>query len=147
MTGEREEQHGDLGGRREHGEDKGRHALEALTGVVVDCGLKVHRALGPGLLESAYEHRLAREFELRGLSFERQVAVPLVYEGTRVEASFRLDLVVGETVIVEVKSVEKLLPLHGAQVLTYLKFSTYKVGLLMNFNTALFKDGIRRIVA
>jgi GxxExxY protein len=118
-----------------------------VSGVVLDCGLKVHRALGPGLLESAYEHCLAREFELRGLNFERQVAVPLVYEGTRVEASFRLDFVVGETIVVEIKSVERMLPLHGAQVRTYLKFSAYKVGLLMNFNTVLFRDGVRRIIA
>ncbi len=144
MIDEREDHHG---GRGEHGEDRRRHSLEALTGLIVDCGLKVHRALGPGLLESTYEHCLAREFELRNVTFERQVAVPLVYEGTRLEAGYRLDMVVWYCLIVEIKSVEKLLPLHTAQIITYLKLSRYRLGLLMNFNSISFKDGLRRFVS
>jgi GxxExxY protein len=113
---------------------------------VVDAGLKVHRALGPGLLESAYEHCLAYEIGLRGISVRRQVGLPIAYEGTTLDAGYRLDLVVGEAVVIEVKAVETLLRLHEAQVLTYLKLSGLQLGFLMNFNVTLFKDGVRRLV-
>lgn len=105
----------------------------------------MHRALGPGLLESAYEHCLAHELELRGLSVSRQAPLPIHYEGLRLDAGYRLDLVVADAVIVEIKAVEALSRLHEAQLLTYLKLSNLRVGLLMNFNVALFKDGVRRL--
>jgi GxxExxY protein len=119
--------------------------VDASARAVVDAGLKVHKALGPGLLESAYEHCLAYELASRGLIVRRQVALPIVYEGTRLDAGYRIDLLVNEQVIVEIKSVDTLTPLHDAQVLTYLKLSKLRLGLLINFNTPLFKQGVRRL--
>ncbi|MBV8683007.1 MAG: GxxExxY protein [Caulobacteraceae bacterium] len=119
--------------------------LRELTGEIVDAGLKVHRALGPGLLESAYEHCLAFELSSRGLDVERQVAMPIVYRGVRMDAVYRLDLVVRKEVIVEVKAVEAISPLHEAQLLTYLRLSDLPIGYLLNFNVKLFKDGVRRL--
>ena len=119
--------------------------LRELTGEIVDAGLKVHRALGPGLLESAYEHCLAFELSSRGLDVERQVAMPIVYRGVRMDAVYRLDLVVRKEVIVEVKAVEAISPLHEAQLLTYLRLSDLLIGYLLNFNVKLFKDGVRRL--
>lgn len=113
---------------------------------VVDAGLKIHRALGPGLLESAYEHCLAHELALRGLSARKQVLLPILYEGQRLDAGFRIDLIVDERVIVEVKAVDALTSVHKAQILTYLKLSHLRLGLLMNFNVTLFREGLRRIV-
>jgi GxxExxY protein len=107
----------------------------------------VHRALGPGLLESAYEACLAHELSLRGLAVRRQVPLPIVYEGLTLEAGYRLDLLVGDLVIVEIKAVEGLLRLHEAQLITYLKLSGLSLGLLINFNVGLFRDGVRRLVA
>ena len=112
----------------------------------VDAALQVHKALGPGLLESAYEHCLAFEIARRGLAVQRQLALPIVYEGERLDAGYRLDLVIEGTVIIEVKSVDALAPIHDAQVLTYLKLSGLRVGLLMNFNVALFRQGLKRFV-
>ena len=120
--------------------------LRSLTGVIIDSALKVHRAFGPGLLESAYEQCLAHELTLRSVQVRRQVALPIEYEGLRLDAAYRLDLVVGESVIVEVKSVEALSRLHEAQLLTYLKISRMNVGLLINFNVDLLKNGIRRLI-
>jgi len=120
-------------------------AVDAVARQVVDAGLKVHRALGPGLLESAYEHCLDHELGLRGLSVGRQVPLPISYEGLRLDAGYRLDIVVAGAIIVEVKAVEALSRLHEAQLLTYLKLSGLKVGFLMNFNVPLFKDGVRRL--
>lgn len=111
---------------------------------VIDAGLKVHRALGPGLLESAYEHCLAYELEARGLSIQRQLGLPVVYEGLRIDAGYRLDLLVENCLVVEIKSVDALLRVHEAQLLTYLKLSGYRLGLLLNFNVELFKQGIKR---
>jgi GxxExxY protein len=111
---------------------------------IVDSSLKVHRALGPGLLESAYEHCLAREFALRGLSVKRQVLLPIVYEQETLDAGYRIDLLIAERIVVEVKSVEALLPIHQAQLLTYLKLSGCRLGFLMNFNVPLFKQGLKR---
>ena len=113
---------------------------------MVDAAIKVHRALGPGLLESAYEHCLAHELHARGLEVSRQVSLPIEYDGLRLDAGYRLDLVIRNSVIVEVKAVEVLSRLHEAQILTYLKLSGFRLGYLMNFNTALLKHGIRRIV-
>ena len=112
----------------------------------IDVAVQVHKTLGPGLLESAYEHCLAHELTLRGVAVQRQLALPVVYQGEKLDAGYRLDLVVDSSVIVEVKSVEALAPIHDAQVLTYLKLSGLRVGLLINFNVVLLKQGIRRFV-
>jgi GxxExxY protein len=120
--------------------------VDAIARQIVDAGLKVHRALGPGLLESAYERCLAHELELRDIPVRRQVPVPILYEGLEIEAGYRLDLVVGDAVIVEVKAVEAMSRLFEAQVLTYLKLTGLRLGLLMNFNVPLFKEGVRRLV-
>lgn len=119
---------------------------EALARELVDAGLKVHKHLGPGLLESAYEHCLARELELRGVPVQRQVGLPIVYEDQRLEAGYRIDLLVGGRVIVEIKAVEALAPIHEAQLLTYLKLSGMRLGFLMNFNTVLCREGLKRLV-
>ena len=136
----------------EHQEHEGREGreeavdLERLARIVVDAGLKVHRTLGPGLLESAYEHCLARELQIRGLAVRRQVALPIVYEGAKLESGYRLDLVIDDALVIEVKAVEVLTRLHEAQVLTYLRLSGHRIGFLMNFNVTLFKQGVRRLV-
>jgi GxxExxY protein len=133
----------------EHQGHEGREAspeIERLARTVVDAGLKVHRTLGPGLLESAYEHCLARELQIRGLAVRRQVALPIVYEGAKLESGYRLDLVINDALIIEVKAVEALTRLHEAQVLTYLRLSGHRIGFLMNFNVTLFKQGVRRLV-
>jgi GxxExxY protein len=133
--------------RKGHEGREGRPAdVEDLARTIVDSGLKVHRALGPGLLESAYEHCLAHELGLRGVSVQRQVPLPITYEGMKLEAGYRLDLVAGQTVVIEVKAVEALTRLHEAQVLTYLRLSGLRLGLLLNFNVELFKNGIRRLI-
>ena len=119
---------------------------EAAARQCIDAAVPVHKTLGPGLLESAYEHCLAHELTLRGIAVQRQVALPVVYEGEKLDAGYRLDLVVDSSVIVEVKSVEALAPIHDAQVLTYLKLSGLRIGLLINFNVVLLKQGIRRLV-
>ena len=114
--------------------------------MIVDAGLKVHRTLGPGLLESAYEHCLAHELKARGLSIGRQVALPITYEGETLDVGYRLDLLVNDLVVVEVKAVEALLKLHEAQMLTYLRLSGRRLGYLINFNVQLFRNGVRRLV-
>jgi GxxExxY protein len=113
---------------------------------VVDAAYAVHTTFGPGLLETVYEQCLSVELLSRGSTVRRQVPQPLSYKGTPIEAGFRLDMVVGEAVVVEVKAVERLLPVHGSQLLTYLKLSGFRLGLLINFNVPLIKDGIRRIL-
>ena len=119
---------------------------ENLATIIVDAGLKVHRALGPGLLESAYEHCLSHELNARGLSVSRQVILPLVYEGIKLDAGYRLDLLIENVIIVEVKAVGALTPLQHAQLLTYLKLSGCRIGFLMNFHVALFKQGLKRVI-
>jgi GxxExxY protein len=119
---------------------------EAATRVSIDAALHVYKLLGPGLLESAYEHCLAHEISRRGLRVQRQLALPIVYEGEKLDAGYRLDLVVDGAVIVEIKSTDALAPIHDAQVLTYLKLSGLRFGLLMNFNMALLKQGLKRFV-
>ena len=114
--------------------------------MIVDCGLKVHRALGPGLLESAYEHCLAHELKARGLSIDRQLALPITYEGETLDAGYRLDLLVNDLIIIEVKAVEALTRLHQAQMLTYLRLSNRRLGYLMNFNVQMFRNGVRRLI-
>lgn len=112
---------------------------------IVDAAYRVHTSLGPGLLESAYETVLALELENRGLAVARQPAIPIVYHGTRIEVGFRADLIVADLVIVEIKSVEVIAPVHKKQLLTHLRLAHKRLGLLINFNVALIKDGITRI--
>ena len=119
--------------------------LDALARNVVDAAFKVHRSLGPGLLESAYEICLGVELSHRGLAYEKQVPVAVTYEDTRVESAFRLDLLIEGRLIVEIKAVENLLPIHEAQLLTYLRLSGRRLGLLINFNVPLIKNGIKRL--
>lgn len=120
--------------------------LEETGRQTVDAAMAVHRALGPGLLESAYEHCLAFELTRRGLGVQRQKELPVVYQGTRLDAGYRIDLMVENFVIVEIKAVERFEPIHEAQLISYLKLSGLHLGFLINFNTRLLKDGIRRIV-
>lgn len=123
-----------------------RERLNHITEAIIGAAIEVHRALGPGLLESAYEACLAYEVNRRGLAVEQQKPLPLVYEGVKLECGYRIDLLVEESAIVEVKSLDRLAPIHEAQILSYLKLSGCKVGLLINFNVTLLKDGIRRFV-
>jgi GxxExxY protein len=113
---------------------------------VVDSAIAVHRALGPGLLESAYEACLAHELEKRGHSVLRQVALPLVYDTIKLEAGYRIDLIVDGSIILEVKAVDGIAPVHEAQLLTYLRLSQRRLGFLINFNVALLKQGIKRMI-
>ena len=120
--------------------------FEPLSRKVIGCALQVHRTLGPGLFESTYEECLSFELKEAGLSFRRQIALPLQYKTASLEAGYRLDIVVENELIVELKSVNELLGLHEAQLITYLKLTRIKVGLLINFNVEVLKDGIRRLV-
>ena len=113
---------------------------------IIGLAIEVHKILGPGLLESTYEECFCRELKLSKLSFERQIPLPVEYKGIRLDCGYRLDLVVENCVIVELKSIEALLPIHQAQLLTYLKLTGMKVGLLINFNVPILKDGIKRVV-
>ena len=117
-----------------------------LTGRIIAAAIEVHRYLGPGLLESAYEQCLCRELDRRGINFERQVALPIDYKGYRIDSGYRLDLVVDHRVVVELKAVRQLEKIHEAQLLTYLKMTGLNLGLLLNFNVVLLKDGIKRLV-
>ena len=120
--------------------------LNRLTELVIGAAIDVHRALGPGLLESSYEVCLCHELGSRGIRFERQVPVAVQYRGVRLECGYRADLVVEGCVLVELKAIETLLPIHDAQLLSYLKLGGWKVGLIINFNVQLLKQGIRRRV-
>jgi GxxExxY protein len=119
---------------------------EEVAREIVDAALAVHRELGPGLLESAYEQCLAFELNRRGLKVERQKEVPITYQGLRIDAGYRIDLLVADSIIVELKAVERLEPIHEAQLLSYLKLAKRRIGFLINFNVRLLKDGIRRLV-
>ncbi len=120
--------------------------IEELARVAVDFGLKIHKQLGPGLLESVYESVLALEFGRAGLGVERQKPIPVEYEGLIMGEGFRADLVIEQSLIIEVKSVERLMPVHGKQLLTYLRLAKQPVGLLMNFGCATFREGLKRVV-
>ena len=113
---------------------------------IIGSAIKVHRKVGPGLLESAYESALAFELQKLGLLVEQQVTLPFIYEEVKLEAGYRIDLIINKSVIIEIKSVENLLPVHHAQVLAYLRLTDIKLGLLINFNAVVLKDGIHRIV-
>lgn len=117
-----------------------------LTEVIIGAAIEVHRVLGPGLLESAYEECLCRELKLKAIPFERQRPLPVEYKGVRLDCGYRLDLLVNSEVVVEIKAVDLLLAMHDAQLLTYLKLGGWKVGLLINFNVAVLKQGLRRRV-
>jgi len=117
-----------------------------LSKIIVDKCLKIHRKLGPGLLESVYEEVLFYEFTKDSIQCKRQVGIPVIYEDIKLDLGFRADMVVGDKVILELKSVEKILPVHKKQLLTYLKLSNMRLGLLINFNVELIKNGITRIV-
>lgn len=117
-----------------------------ISGTIIGAGIEVHRHLGPGLLESTYEGCLQRELEMRGLRVRRQTKLPVVYKGLRLEDAYRVDLIVEELVVVEVKAVEALAPIHEAQLLTYLKLGGWQLGLLINFNVPVLTQGLRRIV-
>jgi len=120
--------------------------INEISGDVVDAAMKVHSALGPGLLESAYEGCLAYELRQRGHEVKAQVGLPVIYGDVRIDVGYRLDLLVDDAVIVELKSLDKLAPIHEAQLLTYLKLSGKKVGLLINFNVLHLKEGLKRMV-
>src|SRR3989304_9511334 len=117
-----------------------------LTHGIIGAAIEVHRLLGPGLLESAYEECLARELTLRGLQFERQKPIPVVYKDVKLECGYRIDLLVEGRIVVELKAVEALGPIHEASILTYLRLSGCSLGLLINFNVPVLKDGIRRYI-
>ena len=122
-------------------------AENAIAEKILDAAFKIHRMYGPGLLESAYEHIL--EYELsknNGLNVERQKAIPIVHEEIKIDAGYRIDLLVENTVIIELKCIDKILPVHQAQLITYLKLSSLRLGLIINFKTPLLKDGIKRII-
>jgi GxxExxY protein len=117
-----------------------------LTGEIIGAAIEVHRHLGPGLLESAYEACLAVELESRGLHVERQMELPVRYKGRRIDAGYRIDLIVNRQVILELKSVRAIEPIHEAQLLTYLRLAEKRYGLLLNFNVPVMKQGIRRLL-
>lgn len=119
--------------------------LERLARIAVDCGYRLHRDLGPGLLESAYEALLAESLRQAGLASARLVSVPLRYNGVVVDNAFKIDLLIENRLVIELKSVEKLAPIHGKQILTYLRLMNLPLGLLMNFGQATFKDGLKRV--
>lgn len=120
--------------------------INALSSAVIGAAIAVHRTLGPGLLESAYEQCLAHELALRQIPCERQKPLPVAYKGIRLDCGYRLDFLVADLVVVEVKAVEALLPIHQAQLLSYLKLGGWKLGLLINFHAPLLREGIKRVV-
>lgn len=120
--------------------------VNEITSNIISTAIEVHRTLGPGLLESAYQQCLCRELNLRDIAFEQQVALPVMYKGLILDCGYRLDLLVMQSVVVEIKAVEGLLPIHEAQILTYLRLGGWKVGLLINFNVPILKQGVKRLV-
>ena len=123
-----------------------KYVYEELTERIISAGIEVHKYLGPGLLESAYEQCLCHELYLRGIKFQRQRSLPLEYKGIKLDCSYRLDILVEGQIVIELKTIEKILPVHQAQLLTYLKLLPAKVGLILNFREARLKDGICRLV-
>ncbi|MGC9365330.1 MAG: GxxExxY protein [Fidelibacterota bacterium] len=117
-----------------------------LTRTIIGCAIEVHKELGPGLLESAYQQSLAHEFQLQGIPFEAEKDLPIIYKNSRLDCGYRIDFLVKERVILELKSVREILPIHEAQLLTYMKLARIKTGLLINFNVKLLKNGIKRFV-
>jgi len=126
--------------------DEVKNAADVLSGKIIGAAIEVHKHLGPGLLENAYEACLCRELELRGIPFQRQYPVNIEYKGITVEAAYRIDVLVTDLVVIELKSVEKFEPIHDAQLLTYLRLHKRWLGLLINFNVPVLKDSIQRRV-
>lgn len=126
--------------------EKGTEELNILSGRIIDCAIQVHRKLGPGLLESAYQHGLAYLFAKNEIPFEKERIVSILIDDYPIDAGYRADFIVDREVILEIKSVQKLLPIHEAQMLTYMKLGSYKLGLLLNFNEQLLKSGIKRLI-
>lgn len=124
----------------------GKYVCEELTERIISAAIEVHKCLGPGLLESAYEQCLCHELHFRGIKFQRQKPLPLEYKGINLDCGYRLDILVERQIVIELKTVEKILPVHQAQLLTYLKLWPAKVGLILNFQEARLKDGICRMV-
>ena len=120
--------------------------INRITEKIIGCAIEIHRNLGPGLLESAYEECLCYELKQVGLEFKRQVPLPVIYKGINLECGYRMDIVIEDLVIVEIKAIERILPVHEAQLLSYLKIYNKKVGLLMNFHVPILKSGLKRIV-
>ena len=120
--------------------------IEAIATDIVDCAIKVHRELGPGLLESAYQHCIVHELRKRNRKVFTEVMLPIVYDGQRIDAGYRIDMLIDNLVIIENKTVETILPIHMAQLLTYLKLNNSNLGFLLNWNVKLMKGGIRRVV-
>ncbi len=120
--------------------------MDELTAKIIAAGIEVHRATGPGLMESAYERCLAEEMRIRGMNFECQLPLPVKYKGVALDCGYRLDFLVESAVVVELKAVDSLQPIHDAQLLTYLKLGGWSVGLLLNFNVPVLKHGIKRMV-
>lgn len=123
-----------------------KHATNQLSDVAIGAAIEVHRHLGPGLLESSYHACLCRELDLRGIAYESQVALPLKYKGIRLSKGYVIDLLIENSLIVEIKSVDKLLPIYSAQLMTYMRLQGVSSGLLMNFNVHLLPHGIKRIL-
>jgi GxxExxY protein len=138
--------HEGLEERQAHEEGGGTLDGNGVTNRVIGLAIKVHRTVGPGLLEQVYEDCLGFELARAGLRFERQVKLPLIYEGVRFDRAYRADFIVEAAVILEIKSIENILPVHEAQILTYLRLSHCHIGLLLNFNTKLLKNGLRRFI-
>jgi len=132
--------------QRHGGTEKPIYYDEDLTNRIISSAIEVHRNLGPGLLESAYEECFCRELSLHGLSYERQRPLPLEYKGIKLDCGYRMDVVVDDKVVVELKCVDKITSVHEAQLLTYLRLSRIKTGLIINFYTSVLKDGIKRRV-
>ena len=120
--------------------------FDALSNLVIRCALEVHRTLGPGLLESAYRRCMAQELSLAAIPFEVEKPIPLQYKDVSLDCGMRLDMLVGDRLIVELKAVEQLLAVHQAQLLTYMKISNVRIGILINFNSRVLRDGLRRLV-
>ena len=123
----------------------GQTDLERIARIAVNCGYQIHKDLGPGLLENAYEALMEEALKQAGLNVRRQVAITMNYKGVLVENAFKIDLLVEEQIVLELKSIERLAPVHGKQVLTYLRLTNLQLGLLMNFGQAIFKDGLKRV--
>lgn len=117
-----------------------------LSGKIINCAIEVHKQLGPGLLESIYEECLAKELEIQNIKFQRQLRIPIKYKGFDLGTDYRIDILVEDLIILELKAVEQILPVHKAQLLTYLKLSGKKLGLLLNFNVPVLKNGIKRMI-
>jgi GxxExxY protein len=136
-----------LGGeKRMFDVDSNSKRLDLITEKIIGCAIEVHRGIGPGLLESAYEECLCYELSQQGLRFERQVPLPVIYKGIKLDCGYKLDIIIEVSVIVEIKAVDRLTAIHEAQLLSYLRMLDKRVGLLLNFHSAVLKNGIKRMV-